>query len=124
MTKGERIKRRREELTLTQTQLAEAIGSTKQNLYKYENDIISNIPSDKVEALAHALKTTPAYLMGWEEKDPPTQADERIWERLCENNIKLTVANWVADLELDDLVKVASILGTILDKEIPPTEQD
>ena len=30
--------------------------------------VITNIPSDKVEAIAEILKTTPAYLMGWEEK--------------------------------------------------------
>lgn len=69
MTKGERIRLRREQLGMTQTQLAEAIGSTKQNIYKYENNIISNIPSDKMEAIAAALHTTPAYLMGWEIKD-------------------------------------------------------
>lgn len=32
MTKGDRIKARREELGLTQTDLAEAISSTKQNI--------------------------------------------------------------------------------------------
>ena len=69
MTKGERIRLRREQLGMTQTQLAEAIGSTKQNIYKYENDIISNIPSDKMESIAAALRTDPAYLMGWEIKD-------------------------------------------------------
>ena len=64
---GERIKHRREELGIGQTRLAELIGSSKQNLYKYENGIITNIPVDKVEALAAALHTTPAYLMGWSE---------------------------------------------------------
>ena len=64
MTKGDRIKARREELGLTQTDLAEAISSTKQNIYKYENNIISNIPSDKVEAIAEVLKISPAYPYG------------------------------------------------------------
>ena len=64
---GERIKHRREELGIGQTRLAELIGSSKQNLYKYENSIITNIPAEKVEALAAALHTTPAYLMGWSE---------------------------------------------------------
>ena len=67
---GERIKYRREELGIAQTQLAEQIGSSKQNLYKYENGIITNIPADKIEAIAKALHTTPAYLMGW--NDDPT----------------------------------------------------
>ena len=64
---GERIKHRREELGIAQTWLAEQIGTSKQNLYKYENGIIANIPADKVEAIAKALHTTPAYLMGWSE---------------------------------------------------------
>ena len=66
MEKGERIRSRREALGMTQTELADALSTTKQNIYKYENGIISNIPSDKIEAMAEILKTTPAYLMGWE----------------------------------------------------------
>ena len=69
MTKGERIKHRREQLGISQTELAECIGTSKQNLYKYENDIITNIPSDRVEALAKRLNTSPAYIMGWNEED-------------------------------------------------------
>ncbi len=65
MTIGERIKQRRTELGIGQTQLAELIGSSKQNVYKYETGIIANIPGEKVEAIAKALHTTPAYLMGW-----------------------------------------------------------
>lgn len=67
MTVGERIKERREALSMTQTTLADTVGTTKQNIYKYENGIITNIPSDKVEAIAVALNTTPAYLMGWDD---------------------------------------------------------
>ena len=73
---GERIKQRREELGIGQTQLAAMIGSSKQNLYKYENSIITNIPADKVEAIAAALHTTPAYLMGW--SDSPLPADPKL----------------------------------------------
>ena len=67
MTKGERIKRRREELNIRPTELAEKVHILKQTLYKYENDIITNIPSDKLERLAEALETTPDYLMGWDD---------------------------------------------------------
>lgn len=67
MTKGERIKRLREQRGINQTALADRIDTSKQTLYKYENDIITNIPSDKIEALAEALGTTPAYIMGWDD---------------------------------------------------------
>lgn len=48
--------------------MADFAQTTKQTIYKYEMGVITNIPSDKVEAIAEILKTTPAYLMGWEEK--------------------------------------------------------
>jgi transcriptional regulator with XRE-family HTH domain len=65
MTIGDRIRELREEHGITQEELAKHIQSTKQTIYKYENNIITNIPSDKVLILANALHTSPAYLMGW-----------------------------------------------------------
>lgn len=65
MTKGERIKSLRDALGMSQVALADKINVSKQTLYKYENDIITNIPSDKVEEIADVLGTTPAYIMGW-----------------------------------------------------------
>lgn len=67
VTVGERIKETREKQGITQTQLANACEVSKQTLYKYENNIITNIPSDKVECIAGCLSVSPAYLMGWEE---------------------------------------------------------
>ena len=67
MTKGQRIKQRREELNIRQTELAEKVHISKQTLYKYENDIITNIPSNKLEEIATALDTTPDFLMGWQD---------------------------------------------------------
>lgn len=57
----------------TLEELAKKIGTSKQTIHRYESGVISNIPSDKIEALAAALKTTPAYLMGWDEH--PVQLD-------------------------------------------------
>lgn len=70
MAKGERIKNRREQLGITQISLADKVGISKQNLYKYENNIITNIPSDVIEKIADTLNCTPGYLMGWEEAEP------------------------------------------------------
>ena len=67
MTIGERIKMLREKYKITQTELADIIGTTKQNVYKYENGIIVNIPSDKIELIAKHFSVSPAYIMGWEE---------------------------------------------------------
>lgn len=43
MNKGERIKELREHIGLSQVQLADKIGVSKQTLYKYENNVITNI---------------------------------------------------------------------------------
>ena len=69
MTKGEKIKELRKKSKLSQVDLAKKIGVSKQTLYKYENDIVTNIPSDKIWSLSEALDTTPAYLMGWTEPE-------------------------------------------------------
>lgn len=68
MTVGDRIRQVRQEQDVTQQELADYIGVSKQAVYKYENNIVTNIPTDKVDAIAKRLKVSPAYLMGWEEK--------------------------------------------------------
>ena len=71
MTKGERIKARREELGITQVALADMIGESKQTVYKYESGLVSNIPSDKVELIAKALGVQPEWIMGWDVSSSP-----------------------------------------------------
>ena len=71
MTKGERIKARREELGITQVALADMIGESKQTVYKYESGLVSNIPSDKVELIAKALRVQPEWIMGWDVSSSP-----------------------------------------------------
>ena len=65
---GERIRRFRKEKGLSLEQLADMIGTSRQTVHRYETGAIANIPHEKVEAMAEALGTTPARLMGWEEE--------------------------------------------------------
>lgn len=65
---GKRIKARRNELGMTQEELAKKIGyKSKTTIAKIESGV-NDIVQSKVLAFAEALSTTPAYLMGWEEK--------------------------------------------------------
>ena len=66
MTVGERIKLLRDQLGMSQVDFADKINVSKQTLYKYENNIITNIPSDKIEAAAKIGNVSPSYLMGWD----------------------------------------------------------
>lgn len=104
MTLGERIKNRRMSLGISQIDLAVKVGTTKQQIYKYENGIISNIPSDKVEEIAKALGTTPGYLMGWEENQTPTgKADGR--------SIQDITSEEVRSLSTEDLACLIAVLA-------------
>jgi transcriptional regulator with XRE-family HTH domain len=67
MTVGERIKYRRVELNLTVDELAKRLGKNRATVYRYESNDIENFPITVLEPLAQALRTTPSYLMGWEE---------------------------------------------------------
>lgn len=84
MTIGEKIKQLRIKNKLSQEALATALNTTKQAIYKYESGIVTNIPMDKITILASILGTTPAFLMGWDEKEfAPTERElsegERAW---------------------------------------------
>ena len=67
MTIGERIKARRTELKLSAEKIGEKIGKDRATVYRYEGNDIENMPVGVLKPLAEALKTTPAYLMGWED---------------------------------------------------------
>ncbi len=77
MTKGERIKALREKAEMTQEELASRLNTTKQTIHKYEKNIVTNIPSDRIEELAKVLNSTPEYILGWEkvQKNNDTMAD-------------------------------------------------
>lgn len=67
MTIGERIKQRRIELGLTQTELAHKMGLTSKTTICKAETTDFNPTTDRVREFAKALDCTPAYLMGWED---------------------------------------------------------
>lgn len=71
MTLGDRIKNRRIEQGITQQELADKVGITKQAVYKYENGIVTNVPTNRVNAIAKILHCSPSYLMGWDDTPTP-----------------------------------------------------
>ena len=66
---AERIKNLRQEKGLTLEQVAAVVGVGKSTVRKWETGMIANMRRDKIADLAKALGTTPAYLMGWDEKE-------------------------------------------------------
>lgn len=74
MTVGERIRARRKEQGLNAEALAKRCGLSPATVYRYENGEIGKIGTEKLGAIARALNTTPAYLMGWEDDYLPPGA--------------------------------------------------
>ena len=74
MTIGQRIKAARERRNMTLDEVAKRCNTTKQTIFKYENEIVTNIPYDKIVLLSTALDVSPSYLFGWDEKEnSPTE---------------------------------------------------
>ena len=63
---GMRIKELREKKGMTQSELGKAIGTTKQNIFKYESGAVDTIPNKKLQGLAKALDVEPWEILGWD----------------------------------------------------------
>ena len=77
-TQGQRIRHLREKLGYSLEDLGNAIGTTRQNIFKYESGDITNIPYDKLRKLAETLKTDPWYILGWEPPKAATRTADMI----------------------------------------------
>jgi predicted transcriptional regulator with C-terminal CBS domains len=64
---GDRIKARRQELNMSQEELAQKLSySSKSSISRIESNR-QNLTQNKIQEIAAVLDTTPAYLMGWDE---------------------------------------------------------
>ena len=68
MTTGQNIKKYRLQRKMTLEELSKEIGVSTQAIFKYENDIVTNIPLDRLEKLCIALKVKPQQLISWAEE--------------------------------------------------------
>ncbi len=63
MTIGEKIKRHRKLLKLTQTELGERLGVKKNAVSKWECGRVDDIPASKIKAMAQIFHVPPSYLI-------------------------------------------------------------
>lgn len=122
MTLGEKVKLKREELNLSQEELAEKMNyKSKTSIHKIEVGI-TDLPLSKVKELAAVLKTTPAYLMGWEDtmsivekKDLINKInDVRNSKNLSVNQVinGVGLSHWLNETSSEnDILKVARFLN-------------
>ena len=125
MAKGDRIKVLREKFGLTQEELAEKLGTTKQTIFKYETNVITNIPSDKIEKMAELFGVSPAYLMGWDEDQTSGQNEGYYFDdeaaelarEVCEDPELRFVLKAKRDLSKDDFNVIVDMIRALKAKE-------
>ena len=101
---AQKIKELRQERGLTLEQVANVVGVGKSTVRKWETGMIANMKRDKIAALAQALGTSPAYLMGWEDEDEENPHELKLvtaFDKLSVDN-QIVVSNWVEDLASED----------------------
>ena len=85
---GDRIKKKREELGMSQEELAKKVGyKSRSSVNKIEIDG-RGLPQNKIVLFAKALETTPDYLVGWEEIDSHLsgrEASDEIYRKFADN---------------------------------------
>lgn len=87
------IKRRRQQLKMTQTDLALKMGyADKSMIAKIEKGNV-DLPQSKILAFANVLETTPGELMGWDYETEPTETVDNIYKL---DKIKLPMLGKVA----------------------------
>ena len=87
---GDRIKSRREELGMSQEELAKKVGyKSRSSVNKIEIDG-RGLPQSKIVLFAKALETTPANLMGWidiAEENKPTKEELELFRKSTYENL-------------------------------------
>lgn len=106
MTVGERIKLLRTKLNMSQVDFADKLDVSKQTLYKYENNIITNIPSDKIELAAKIGNVSPAHLMGW---DGDNEASVSFQKKGVTINVLGRVAAGIPIEAIEDIIDTEEI---------------
>ena len=111
---GKMIRKRREELGLTQEELAKKLGyKSKSTINKIETEL-NDITQSKIVAFAKVLKTSPAYLMGWEEPGEsksfssyPRSIEDELCDMIYDFNEegKEKVLEYAKDLKVTDRYK-------------------
>lgn len=112
MNLSEKIRYLRNQKGMTQEQLAQKLNTTKQTIGKYENQVVTNLPLNRIQELADALDTTPAYLMGWGEEKP---ADASSADELTDT--QKTAIDMIKSMSDSDLEMYLEILKTIKKKK-------
>lgn len=123
MTVGERIKGRRKQLGMNAEALADKTGLSPSTVYRYENGDIEKIDSSKLIPIAQALKTTPAYLMGWTDSPFLYPLDLQMFGRQEEEPLKSSLVISRHSVPLIDHTEAGDPIVTWVEYYTQPGEE-
>lgn len=121
MNIGARIKKRREELNMSQEELAKLANyKSRSSINKIERDG-RGLPQEKIEAIAKALGVTPSYLMGWEEENEEhyylSKETREMAEEIGKDKELALLFKAARDVSSEDLKTVHELLKALKRKE-------
>ena len=113
MEVGERIRQRREELNMTQEELAKKVGYTSRSSVAKVEANANGMVQSKLILFANALQTTPAYLLGWENEQSEKKNDiiTDIILKLRTDNELLDIVRELCSLSAEQRVAVQTLLS-------------
>ena len=104
---GNKIKERREDLGLSQDDLAEMMGyKSRSTIAKIEKGV-NDVTQTNIVKFAKVLKTTPAYLMGWEQEQQKNDIITDVTIRLLDDSDFMDVVEILYNI--DDTEQMQSI---------------
>lgn len=116
---GEKIRVRREELGMSQDELAKKCGyASRVSISKIESGE-RRVPNDKVELFARALRVLPEYLMGWTDEDGIDISDEDLAAAESRQQLKdrpqlralLDAGSKLTDEDVENVIKIMESMG-------------
>lgn len=115
---GKRIKDRRIEIGMTQDELAKRMGYTSKTTISKIELGRNDIPQSKIVQFADVLKTTPTFLMGWDDERQPQEEHhhylnpetEEMAQEIADNPDLHMLFSALRDSQPDDLKLVADMV--------------
>ena len=108
-----KIRALRKERNMTLEEVGLKVGVGKSTVRKWETGMIANMKRDKISALAKALNTTPAYLMGWEEEQKKNDIQADIILKMRTDSTFMSVVENLYNLDKDKLETINQMLNTL-----------
>lgn len=109
MSIGDKLKSLRKQHRMTLEDVAGYIHVGRATILKYENGIITNIPSDKIEQLARLFNVSPSFLMGWSSEDSENDMLEALHQDPRLGLLFDRVRN-MSDADKDKMLQIANVI--------------